>query len=213
MCYIENYSHTGLSYKQHQKIETFLNAYPIKVKYKLECHGLLDRYIKSQVAHAPGMSRTFSPPPRVSDPDMHHGTCVTHVPWCMPGLLTSGFLWSRWRGKHSQHPRCVRNPQFCVSVKEPARITGSTLWWNQWMPGALIIQYLTKKTSYQVCLSVQDLLRILFVEYVPLRFVCLLLSKIRGIFVMYIRVVICYLFINICYKFVFVNDCKIFIGT
>ena len=21
-------------------------------------------------------------PPRVSDPDMHQGTCVTHVPWC-----------------------------------------------------------------------------------------------------------------------------------
>ena len=43
----------------------------------------------------------FPRPPQVSDPDMHHGTCVTHVPWCMPGLLTSGFLWSWWRGKHS----------------------------------------------------------------------------------------------------------------
>ena len=47
---------------------------------------------KIAVAHAPGMPGTFSPPPRVSDPDMHHGTCVTHVPWCMPGLLTSIFL-------------------------------------------------------------------------------------------------------------------------
>ena len=26
--------------------------------------------------------------PLVSDPGMHHGTCVTHVPWCMPWLLT-----------------------------------------------------------------------------------------------------------------------------
>ena len=43
-------------------------------------------------AHAPGMPGTFSPPPWVSDPDMHHGTCVTHVPWCMPGSLTSSFL-------------------------------------------------------------------------------------------------------------------------
>ena len=34
-----------------------------------------------------------------SDPDMHHGTCVTHVPWCISGSLTGGFLWSRWRGK------------------------------------------------------------------------------------------------------------------
>ena len=41
----------------------------------------------------------FPPPPRVSDPDMHHGTCVTHVPWCMSGSLTSGFLWNRLRGK------------------------------------------------------------------------------------------------------------------
>ena len=44
----------------------------------------------------PGM---FSPPPWVSDPSMHHGTCVTHVPWCMPESLTSGFLWSRVAGK------------------------------------------------------------------------------------------------------------------
>ena len=50
-------------------------------------------------AHAPGMPGTFSPSPQVSDPDMHHGTCVTHVPWCMPGSLTNGFLWNRRRGK------------------------------------------------------------------------------------------------------------------
>ena len=50
-------------------------------------------------AHAPGMPGTCSPSPQVSDPDMHHGTCVTHVPWCMPGSLTSGFLWNRRRGK------------------------------------------------------------------------------------------------------------------
>ena len=28
--------------------------------------------------------------PLVSDPDIHHGTCVTHVPWCMSGSLTRG---------------------------------------------------------------------------------------------------------------------------
>ena len=28
--------------------------------------------------------------PLVSDPGMHHGTCVTHVPWCMSGSLTRG---------------------------------------------------------------------------------------------------------------------------
>ena len=28
--------------------------------------------------------------PLVSDPGMHHGTCVTHVPWCMSGSQTRG---------------------------------------------------------------------------------------------------------------------------
>ena len=48
---------------------------------------------------------------------MHHGTCITHVPWCMRGSLTSGFLWSRWWEKHSRHSRCMCNPQFYVSSK------------------------------------------------------------------------------------------------
>ena len=60
-------------------------------------HGPLARYVKLRVAHVPGMPWTFSPQQRVKDPDMHHGTCVTHVPWCMTGSLTSGFIWSRWR--------------------------------------------------------------------------------------------------------------------
>ena len=51
--------------------------------------------VKSRVAHASVVPGTFSPPPRVGDPDMHHGTCVTHLPRCMPGSPTSGFLWSR----------------------------------------------------------------------------------------------------------------------
>ena len=80
-------------------------------------HGPLVRYVKLRVAHALGMPGTLTPPPRFSDPDMHHGTCVTHVPWCMPGSLTSGFFWSRWRGKRSRHSRRMRNPRFCVSGK------------------------------------------------------------------------------------------------
>ena len=86
-------------------------------------YGPLTRNVKLWVAHAPRMPGTFSPPPRVNDPGMHHGTCVTHVPWCMPGSLTSGFLWSRCRGKRSQHTRRIHNPQFYLSGKRPkARI-------------------------------------------------------------------------------------------
>ena len=73
----------------------------------------LDRYVQLRFAH------TFSPP-WVGDPDMHHGTCLTHVPWNMPESLINGFLWKRWRGKRSRHSRYMHNPQFYVSiVKNP----------------------------------------------------------------------------------------------
>ena len=72
---------------------------------------------KLRATHAPRMPGTFSLPPRVSNPDMHHGTCVTHVPWCMPGSLTSGYHWSRWRGKRSRHSRCMGNRQFYMFGK------------------------------------------------------------------------------------------------
>ena len=85
----------------------------------VQSNGPLTRYVKLRVVHAPGMPETFSLPLRISDPDMHHGTCVTHVPWCMPGLLTSGFLWSRWWGKRFRHSRRMRNLQFYVSDKRP----------------------------------------------------------------------------------------------
>ena len=62
-------------------------------------NGPLARYGKLRTRMRRGMPGTFSPPPATSDPDMHHGMCVTHVPWCMPGSLTSVFHWSRWRGK------------------------------------------------------------------------------------------------------------------
>ena len=50
--------------------------------------------------------------PRVGNPGVHHGTCVTHVPWCMPGLLTRG----RWRGKRPRHSRriCTRNLTYLI---------------------------------------------------------------------------------------------------
>ena len=34
--------------------------------------------------------RRFQRKPLVGDPGMHHGTCVTHVPWCMSGSLICG---------------------------------------------------------------------------------------------------------------------------
>ena len=39
----------------------------------------------------------------VSDPDMHPGTCVTHVPWCRPGSLTA-ISFEVGCGAHAQSP-------------------------------------------------------------------------------------------------------------
>ena len=91
----------------------------------------LTRYVKLRVAQALGMSGPFSPPPRVSDPDMHHGTCATHVPWCMPGSLTSALIWSRWRGKRSRHSRRMRSPNFTYLVRGPWGPRALTLWGPQ----------------------------------------------------------------------------------
>ena len=88
----------------------------------------LARYVKLQDVHGPGMPGTFSPLPRVSDPDMHHGTCVTHLPWCMLGSLTSGFLWRL--GKRSRHSRRTHNPQFYVSYFQGFMIKKNVFQWK-----------------------------------------------------------------------------------
>ena len=76
--------------------------------------------------------------PRVRDPDVHHGTCVTHVPWCMSGSRTSGFLWSRRWGKFSRHSRRMRNPRFYVFGKRPIHYhhCANFIWrhWTSKMP-------------------------------------------------------------------------------
>ena len=102
--------------------------FSVVIAFQLWSHGRLSRYVKLWVAHAPGMPATFSLPPGIHDPGMHHGTCVTHVPWCMPGPLTSGFLWSRWRGKRFRYFWRMCNLQFYVSDKRPMRPCAPAFW-------------------------------------------------------------------------------------
>ena len=83
------------------------------------CHGPLARYVKFRVAHALGMPGTvphyrlqWKPP--VSDAGMHHGTCVTHVPWYMTGSP------NRAGGENVPGiPGACNNTQFYVSGKRP----------------------------------------------------------------------------------------------
>ena len=88
---------------------------------RADWHGPLVRYVKLRVAHALGI---FSPPLWVNVPDMH---CGTHVPWCMLGSLTSGFLGSRWHGKRSRYSRHMCNQQFYISGKRPTEQKGCEL--------------------------------------------------------------------------------------
>ena len=73
-----------------------INSAPYSIPYFGSIwHGPLTGYVKMRVAHALGMPGTFprhrlQRKPLASDPCMHHGTCVTHVPWCMSGSLTLG---------------------------------------------------------------------------------------------------------------------------
>ena len=80
-------------------------------------HGPLTRYVKLRVAHAPEMPWTFSVPPRVSDPDMHHDTRVMHA-----GIANKRFPLKSVAGKTLHwHSRCMRNPQFTYLVRGPWR--------------------------------------------------------------------------------------------
>ena len=111
-----------------------------------------------------GNAGTFSLPPRVSVPNMHHGTCVTHVPWCILWPLTSGFLWSVWRGKHSRHFRRMRNPKIYVSGHRPiGRLPVETAWpwyslpedqWCRWATHGTTMRHVVAMaiTSVRLCL-------------------------------------------------------------
>ena len=66
--------------------------------------------------------------PLVSD----HGTCVTHVPWCMSGSVTR-----RWRGKRSRHSRRMRNMQFLYLARVPSGSTVVTLSLDTFLPNSL----------------------------------------------------------------------------
>ena len=111
------------SWTMSPSIKLLLQIYSIiKVIWpNRKTNGPLTRYAKSRVAHALEMPGTFSPPPQNSDPDMHHDTCVTHVPWCMPGSLTTDFLWIRWRENVPSIPGACAICNFAYLVRDLCR--------------------------------------------------------------------------------------------
>ena len=63
-----------------------------QLRIEIHIHEPLTRYIELQVEPAPGTvyPRQLQRKPLASEPGMHHGTCVTHLPWCLSGSLTCG---------------------------------------------------------------------------------------------------------------------------
>ena len=98
------------------------------------------------------MLGTFFAPPQVSDPDIHQGTCETHVPWCMLGSLTNGFLWSWWLGKRSRQSRRMRNPQFYMHDNSRMTNTFAISWYHEltYTRRYLIRLVSLKRLPYQV---------------------------------------------------------------
>ena len=115
---IGTYYKTGSNHRISNYCSTVTNCAYATLRHKVwSCdHRPLTRYVKLQVAHAPGM---FFLPLQVSDPDMHHGTCMTPMSWCMPGSLTRGLLWSRWRGKRSRQSCACATSNFTYLVRGP----------------------------------------------------------------------------------------------
>ena len=89
-----------------------------KLMQQIDIHGPLIRYAKIAGCACAGNAGDVFPATA--------GYRSRYV-WCMPGSLTSGFLWSRWRGfPVYRHSRRMHNPQFCVSGKRPVCIHGPT---------------------------------------------------------------------------------------
>ena len=85
-----------------EQLQTSINDYGHAIRHSSKPgNGYVAQWASYQICKIAGCAcagnvgnvfprRRFQRKPLVSDPGMHHGTCVTHVPWCMPGSLTCG---------------------------------------------------------------------------------------------------------------------------
>ena len=89
---------TGMNRWKHVSMGLLPDTQNCRLRMRRECR---ERFSRHRLLRKP----------LVSDHGMHHGTYVTHVPWCMSGSNP------RWRGKRSRHSRRMCNLHFNVSGK------------------------------------------------------------------------------------------------
>ena len=71
--------------------------------------------------------------PVVSDPGMHHGACVTHVPWCMSGSLAGG----AGENVHGILGACATR-NFTYLARDPWK---HSLWWYFYLKKTSQLRY------------------------------------------------------------------------
>ena len=64
----------------------------------------------------------------------------------MPESLTSGFLWSRWRGKRYRHSRLLCNQQFYVFGKRPilTETRSDKMLWSDFLSPTELAQHISQ---------------------------------------------------------------------
>ena len=102
------------------KFKSVLSKWP-KTEYHCDCsdlcHGPLISYVKSWVAHTPGMPGTFSPPPTSKETSNYRSRHASRHVSDARAVMHIGIVNPRWRGKRSRHSRRMRNSRFFVSGK------------------------------------------------------------------------------------------------
>ena len=112
-----HWNHIRVGMQGYQNGSDYLN---IAVWYKFEKslrNGLLTRYAKYLVAHAPAMPGTFSLPSTsketADDWSRHTSRHVRHT----RAVIYVGITNPQLRGRHSRHSRRMHNPKLYVSGK------------------------------------------------------------------------------------------------
>ena len=83
----------------------------------IRIHGPFAWYAKLRVAHALGIPGTFSPPPTPKETASYRSRHASRPVRHARPVMHVGIDNPQWRGKCSQHSRCMHNPQFCLSGK------------------------------------------------------------------------------------------------
>ena len=99
----------------------------LELVYILYNHGPLARYVKLRVAHVPGMTGTFSPPPTSKEIAIYRSRRASRQACDARAIMHVGIDNPRCRGKRPRHSRCMRNQQFCVSGKRPMEVQANVV--------------------------------------------------------------------------------------